>query len=65
VRFLVVSCVPFQTSHTDEKDIIDVRVPDIGNGDEDLERILLIRFSDTTLYVSLDFCFTFFAVTRA
>ena len=63
MRFLVIPSLLFQTWHNDERDIADVRIPDIRNGDEDLKRILLVWFSDATLYVSLDFGLTFFAVT--
>ena len=42
--------------------LLVVGIPDVGDGNEDFERILLVGFSDATFYVAFDFCFTFFAV---
>lgn len=42
--------------------ILVVCVSDVGDGDEELERILIIRFPDSTLYITLDLGFSLLAV---
>ena len=40
-----------------------VGISDVSDGYENFEWILLVGFSDATFYVSLDFSFSFFAVS--